>query len=353
MYLKNIPVIIPAFEPDAELTGVLTCLLEEGLTDIILVDDGSGENYRDIFDEAEKKGCIVLRHAVNLGKGRGLKTAFNYVLDKMPDAVGVVTADSDGQHTPGDIKKCMNALQTAPDRLILGCREFDQENVPWKSRLGNKFTRKICSFLCGIKVSDTQTGLRGIPRDFMKHLMNVQGERFEFEINMLLESIGMVDILEVPIKTVYDSKQSHKTHFDPLRDSFIIYRGILKYSAASILSTVIDFIIFAIAQGLGAEIGFSIAVARVGSSTTNFLLNRNLVFRSKDDKFRQLIQYAALVCFSGVLSALLISYLEKTFFIGAIFGKVIVETCLFFFNYFMQRTFIFVRRRSLKDGEDR
>ena len=162
----DIPVIIPSYEPDQKLLDLCKSLYEAGIIQTIILDDGSGEAYREIFDQiAAVYGFTILRHAVNLGKGRALKNAFNYVLEFFPDAMGVITADSDGQHRPDDIKKCMRALINHPDSLVLGCRKFKGGGeIPWKSRIGNEITRWFFRYLCGINLSDTQTGLRGMPQ---------------------------------------------------------------------------------------------------------------------------------------------------------------------------------------------
>lgn len=343
-------VIIPTYEPSFEFVKLIGSFIDSGITNIVIVDDGSGKEYRDIFDKVESSGCVVLRHAVNLGKGRALKTAFNYILNEFPDIVGVVTADSDGQHSPDDIKKCMDEFAYHPDELILGCRDFGDEKVPWKSRFGNELTKKICSFFCGIKVSDTQTGLRVIPKGFMQKLMNTPGERFEFETNMLLESKDDLDIYEVKINTIYDSKDDHKTHFDPIRDSIMIYKVILSYSMTSFASTIVDFMVFAIVNGgVGANVWISTAIARGCAAVINFILNRNIVFKSSGNIVRQLISYLALVIFSGCISAFIISYISKIFSIEVIAIKAIVEVCLFFFNYYIQRSVIFGRKKMDKE----
>lgn len=342
----KIPLVIPAYEPESNVINLCGRLRNEGFREIIFVDDGSGARYREIFDEIESKyHCKVLRHAVNLGKGRSIKTAVNYVLNKFPDAIGIVTADSDGQHTPEDIKKCMQSLSENVDKLILGYRDFTKKDIPWKSKFGNELTKKVMLFLCGIRISDTQTGLRGIPRDLMIALMNIPGERFEFETNMLLESKNKCDIVEIPIETIYDSKENHKTHFSVFRDSIRIYKVILSYSVASLVSMVVDFVVFAVANGYGAGVGGATALARICSSMINFLLNRNVVFKTRENMKRQLVQYILLVFFSGSLSALLISILTKFLPLNIIVIKAVVETCLFFFNYIVQRKYIFAKKR--------
>ena len=253
---KRIPIVIPSYEPDEKLCILLDGLKKNGFTEVVIVDDGSeGEEYRQIFEKAYGEfGYTVLHHAVNLGKGRALKTAFNYCILTYPDAIGCVTIDSDGQHTPEDIRKCMEMLKKNPNHLILGCRDFYSDNVPKKSRYGNTITRRVCSAVCGVKVSDTQTGLRAIPKAFMAELLNTRGERFEFETNMLIDSKDKYPITEVPIETVYDSVEDHQTHFDPIKDSIRIYKifggRFVKFLFSSLSSSVIDLILFSVFQYL-------------------------------------------------------------------------------------------------------
>ena len=183
----SVAVIIPSLEPDQRFIDLLKTL--EGklsFEDVFVVNDGSSSTYDKYFEMAGQMGCHVMRHSVNLGKGRALKTAFNQVLQEKKKYIGVVIADSDGQHTVNDIVKCIQALETHPESLVLGCRNFYESHVPFKSRMGNVITRNVMKILCGIQISDTQTGLRGISRSFLEVLMNVAGERFEFETNMLL-----------------------------------------------------------------------------------------------------------------------------------------------------------------------
>ena len=164
---KAVPVIIPSLEPDERLPRLLAEMREAGIENIVLVDDGSGPDYAPVFERAQREfGCTVLRHAVNLGKGRALKTAFNHCLNTWPNAPGAITADSDGQHSAADILRFMEELAAHPDSLLLGCRNFDDAGVPFNSRWGNKITCFMFKALCGVSVSDTQTGLRGVPSSF-------------------------------------------------------------------------------------------------------------------------------------------------------------------------------------------
>lgn len=227
--MSRIPVIIPSLEPNQKIIQLIKDLQANGLNDIVVVDDGSGSQYREIFDTIEQlTNRKVLVHDVNKGKGAALKTAFSKLLTDA-DVLGCVTADSDGQHTPADIKKCIEAFEKNPDSLILGVRDFDQENVPSRNKFGNKLSIHLFSFLGRVKVSDTQTGLRAIPRNFMIDLLNVKENRFEFETVMLVMTKNKYPIQEVVIETVYEEKENYSTHYNPVKDSARIFKVLVKH----------------------------------------------------------------------------------------------------------------------------
>lgn len=234
---NRIPLIIPSYEPDNRLLELLGNLNSKGIKKVILVDDGSGINYSSIFNEAKNKyGAIVLTHEVNKGKGAALKTAFDYCLTEVKDLIGCVTADSDGQHSPDCILKCMEALNKNMQSLVLGCRDFTQPQIPAKSVLGNKNTNKIIKGIYGKELSDTQTGLRGLPSKFIEECLKIKGNRFEYEIKMISKALGLnMDICEVPIETIYDSKDNHSTHFRPIVDTIKIYLALGLFRSISIL----------------------------------------------------------------------------------------------------------------------
>ena len=349
MTAKQIPVIIPSLEPDDRLPALLADLKAAGIENIVLVDDGSGPNYRRYFDAAEADGCVVLRHAVNLGKGRALKTAFNYCLLRWPDAPGCVTADSDGQHTPTCILSCMQALVEHPDDLILGCRDFDVEGVPDKSRMGNKITCQTFRFLVGLKITDTQTGLRAIPTGFMKHLLATAGERFEFESNMLIDTKDAgVPIFEVPIKTVY-IEENKTSHFHPIRDSIRIYSIFGKFLFSSLSSSVVDLVLFGLFCGLlrGAGLSFDYIVAatvlaRVISAIYNYLINYSVVFKSRAGHTGAAFRYFCLAVVQMSVSALLVSNLYSLVpGTAELLIKIPVDVLLFFISFQIQRAFVY------------
>ena len=169
-------VLIPAYRPSAGLLDLVGDLSARGMNAILLVDDGSGPEFREIFHQAARfPGVQILRHAVNLGKGAALKTGINHALCVFPELIGIVTADADGQHHPEDIVRVADGLRQHPGALVLGCRTFDAA-VPLRSRFGNILTRKLIATLIGAKLQDTQTGLRGIPASLAARLLPIDAQ---------------------------------------------------------------------------------------------------------------------------------------------------------------------------------
>ena len=203
---NSLTIVLPSLNPDAKFSGVVSGLVESGFRSIVIVDDGSDADHQQWFALAEEYSqCIVLHHGVNKGKGRALKTAFSYVLENIRDAEGVITIDGDGQHLLKDVIACGNRMLDEKDRVILGCRDFDLPGVPPRSVAGNKFTSRAFRLLFGICLSDTQTGLRAIPAQFLQDFCAIEGERFEYETNMLLQmKRNGIAFSEQPIETVYD-----------------------------------------------------------------------------------------------------------------------------------------------------
>lgn len=340
--MKKELIIIPAYQPLESLVP-LTKEIFEYFENILVVDDGGGEKYAHIFNQLKDMGAIVVAHAINQGKGRALKSAINYCLLNPEIAkAGVITVDADGQHRPEDIVKIAEAMEANPDAVVMGCRAFDVDNVPWKSRMGNGISRKVYKWACGIDVSDTQTGLRGLPYSFLEIAARCDGEKYEYETNMLLDiKSNKVPMEEVTIKTVYENN-NESSHFNPIRDSIRIYSIIFKYSFSSLFSALIDYIVFIIAQACGAKIMAATYIARACSCLVNFTLNKKVVFKGNGNSLVQLAKYLVLVVISGTISGWTVTHLAALLpMIAPVIIKVPVEVILYIFNYAIQRAFIF------------
>ena len=349
----KVTAVVPSLNPDEKFLNVVRGLVESGFDSVILVDDGSKAENKIWFERAmEYPQCTLLVHEVNKGKGRALKTAMAHFLSANKDHVGIVTLDGDGQHAMPDVVNCAKALEENPERLILGVRQFSGDDVPSRSRMGNNITSGVFRFLCGIPVTDTQTGLRGISRSFCEYLLEVKGERFEFETNMLLETRRAdVKILEVPIQTVY-LEENKSSHFRPFHDSVAIYWLILKFLSSSILSFLIDWGLYVLliwllpklAPSVGPTAGIYVATvgARIVSSLFNYCVNRKVVFRSRDGVGQTMLRYYIL-CLCQMLCSAGLVHLLTMISCPATVAKIPVDILLFCLSFRIQRVWVFLK----------
>lgn len=345
--MKQFAVIIPAYKPDHKCGSLIQQILAAGFQQIIVVDDGSGPQYADFFESLSPVPEVaVLRHAVNQGKGRALKTAFHYILNQKLPFEGVITVDADGQHLVSDMLKITRKMAEAPDHVVLGARDFKQKDVPFRSRFGNRFTRLLFRLSTGAVLTDTQTGLRGIPVQHLPHLLSVVGERFEYEMNMLAALRSKkIPLAEVPIETVYLEKNK-SSHFHPLRDSYHVYKIFLLYGLSGGASFALDIGLYWLFIQLWRSeepqlfIIFATVAARILSSLFNYYVNRNKVFGQGSRK--SFIRYYILAAFIMMMSAGSVHFLYAEWLgRGEIILKVLVDTVLFLFGFVVQRTWVF------------
>ena len=335
---SRVIVLIPAYKPDDRLTELVKELKEKNL-DVLLVDDGGKEAFAKIFDDCRALGAEVAVHAVNQGKGRALKTGLNAALLLYPDMTGVVTADADGQHTPTDILRLIEAMNQHENTLVLGSRAFTG-NVPFKSLWGNRITRAVYALASGVKVGDTQTGLRGLPRCAIEEMIRIDGERYEYEMNVLLKIRDMhLDVFEVPIETIYINDNAG-SHFNPVRDALRIYMVIFKYLFSSIASFAVDYALCGLLLANHLPEWASYALARVVSSQVNYHLNKHTVFSGRGGK-NSMIKYYALAVVQGAIGAGALQVLSGMLPIAPIIIKIPVDLLLFCLSYFIQRDYVF------------
>jgi len=360
--LSRISVVLPSLDPDEKLIAVVDGLLEYGFSDIILVNDGSRqENLHYFLDLAAAHPEItLLHHEVNKGKGAALKNAFRYFLENRPEGFGVVTVDGDNQHHPADTRACCeHMLKTG--HTVLGCRDFNQADVPTRSSFGNKTTSAIFKIFVGMTISDTQTGLRAIPRDVLKILVDVYGDRFEYETNMLLEfkKSGIV-FDEVKIRTVY-IEENKSSHFRVIHDSWRIYKLILahffRYTLSSIASFVVDsgmvYLLTRLLPLTDPLLGYASTVgARVVSSVLNFFMNKKLVFKAHVSTGKAMIRYYALAIPQLVVQTLinqglytLLGITESQAGLRTLI-HILVMTVLFVVSFTIQQRWVFAPQKS-------
>ncbi len=342
-------VLIPAYNPDEKLLDLLP-RLRERFSRIVLVDDGSTAG-RDVFPRAERYVEKILVHEKNRGKGAALKTGFAY----LGDATDVITADSDGQHTPEDIAKVADGLKSHRGGLVLGVRAFSGK-VPLRSRFGNWWTRWFFFLMTGLLVRDTQTGLRGIPAGLVKRVASIPGDRYEYEMAMLADAKRHPERpLQIPIETVYiDSNAT--SHFNPLLDTVRIYRSLLQFCLSSVLSFLIDNGVFALVIWMlqdkstprRDDILVAMLAARFISSHFNYFYNRFVVFRrdpgAAKRPHRSYYGYFGLVLAIGAASYALTGMCSAILDVQGVaitIVKIAADVVLFVASYLVQKKFIF------------
>lgn len=354
---KIVSIIIPSLSPDDKLLALLDDLREAGFEHIVIVNDGSTAEYDHYFVTAkEEYGCTVLTHAVNQGKGRAMKTAFNYLLSECPECEVAVAVDSDGQHRIADIRRVAQETLAFPETLVMGCRDFSSknDNIPARSRFGNVTTSRVLRLFCGIALSDTQTGLRGFSPATMRLFMKTKGERFEYEMNMILDAReNGIALREVPIETVY-IEENKTSHFNPLKDSLRIYAVFSKFILASVSSFAVDILLYTLFLtliGLWAPallktqaIVIAAVAARILSALFNYLVNKSQVFKNHDGHGGTLWRYAVLCVCQMALSAWGTAQLFALLNWNSTLLKLIVDCVLFVISFRIQRGWVFRKK---------
>jgi len=261
-------VLIPAYKPGIGLVDLVKQLSQSDIDRVVIVDDGSGDPYQDIFSQVRLiPGVDLLIHPLNQGKGAALKTGFTHILS-LDEYSCVVTADADGQHAAKDILAVAATAKQNPDALIIGSRRFDKD-VPLRSMFGNTVTRWVLRLFFSVKLWDTQSGLRGIPRSLLPALIEIPYDHYELEAEMLMIAHRRrVSLLEIPIETIY-IEDNRSSHFKPLLDSTRVYFVLFRYMLNSLVTAGADYLVFILVHALTQHIPLSILLARIVSIVVN------------------------------------------------------------------------------------
>lgn len=329
--------LIPAYEPDKKLIELSKELCDKDFS-CIIVDDGSGENYENIFNQC-KNYAHIISYQKNIGKGYALKTGLNYIRNKFTDYV-VVTVDSDGQHKIEDAEKLAVYAMNNKSTLLLGMRKRSKE-TPLRSRIGNSLTRIIYRLSTHLDIYDTQTGLRAFSENLVEEMLKIDGNKYEYEMNVLLNfARNNIEIKEIEIQTIY-IENNKSSHFNVIKDSIKIYKEIIKFSLSSISSFTIDYVLYSIFAILFNNVILSNILARIISSNYNFFINKFIVFKSDKSIVKSYISYFLLVIIMLVLNTIILNFLVNFMGINKYVAKVITEVTLFTVNWLVQKKIVF------------
>lgn len=347
-------ILIPAYQPDQQLIDLLDVLTRDPQQKIIVVNDGSTGPAKKIVEKlaAYMPQVDLLHHAVNLGKGQALKTGFNhFLLQYGRECAGVVTGDADGQHAPEDILRIAASLEENPQALCLGSRTI-RSDAPLRSQFGNRVTILVFKLVTGVGLVDTQTGLRGIPSDFLRNLLRSRETGYDFELDMLIRATKRkMQIVETPIQTIYmDNNKS--SHFNYIRDSFKIYFVFLRFSMISIATAIIDYLIFALVFSLSAQTLPSMVMGRIAGGTFQFTAGKLWVFKSQDKPLGELLKYVTLVISLMMLSYGLLTLLVTYLGLNPYLAKPISDGAIFLLSFAAQNILVYATR-SNSDADEK
>jgi putative flippase GtrA len=337
-------ILIPAYEPNNNLVLLLEHIRSANSSQcVVIVDDGSGPAYQSVFHAARTLGADVITQEVNRGKGSALRSGFAHAMQQYAGEV-VVCVDCDGQHTYDDAARVGREVARRGNAMVLGARDFSTR-VPAKSRVGNVATRHLFRLGTGTRLQDTQTGLRGYPSALLPWLCTVSGDRFDYELRVLLEAKQAgVSIVEVPAATIYlDGNAS--THFRPIVDSARVYAPLLCFILSSFGAFVVDFLVLLVMMAITSQLLLSVVVARLVSASFNYAINRAFVFSHgrgtslRTSAPRYVVLVAAILAANYALMHLLVH--DRG--LPLVVGKVITEGVLFIVSYHAQQRWIFRR----------
>ncbi len=334
----NVIALIPSYCPDEHLIPLEARLKQLGMN-ICLVDDGSPNDYEGIFRNSEVY-ADVLHQRPNKGKGAALKYGLRFIRDHYGKDCTIVTLDSDGQHTVEDAERCAEEASFHPGSLILGARDTENRNVPFHNRFGNQLTASLFYLSTGANLKDTQTGLRAFTGGLLDFMINIDGMRYEYEMNVLLKCAHSdIPMREVEIQTIYGTC-SKASHFHILRDSFLIYKQLFHFAASSLVSFLIDYSMFALLTLCLPVLSANI-LARLISAFCNYEINRKAVFHDERSRSTSLLKYALLATGILTVNTLLLNLFVNQFGVNEYLAKLIVEMLLFSISWTVQKCVIF------------
>ena len=282
-------VIIPAYEPDEKLIDICREISAAGLS-ILVVDDGSGNGYADIFSRVSEYAKVA-GFAENHGKGAALKLGFSKLREFYPECTHFITADSDGQHKAEDVIRVRDELINGA-HMVLSVRRL-RSRIPFRSKFGNELSKIVYTTLTGHYFTDNQSGLRGFSACDAEWLCKVPGERYDYEMNVLYYADKQrIPITTIQIEAIYIDGNS-SSHFRPVQDTVRIYKSLFKSAAATFITALLCELLM-----LAASIAFKskyiyFIVPSIGAfcALVSILLNKFLFFRNVryGDGFRTII----------------------------------------------------------------
>ena len=203
----SVCVVIPVYN-SPYILEVIKDVLTHGYK-VIVVDDGSAQKV-----DVEGLSVELITHKKNMGKGEAILSGAKKAKELGFDFF--VTMDADKQHLSSELIKLTNAYKK--DSIVIGCRNFEDENVPKSSKFGRAFSNFWVNLETFRSLKDTQSGFRIYPISILE--LNIKNRRFDFEIEVLvLHSYAKKEIIDIEVECYYPPHEERISHFDKLHDN--------------------------------------------------------------------------------------------------------------------------------------
>ena len=338
--------VLPAYNPGQVVRRMVK--QASGHADhVVIVDDGCCSSQREVLRQCAGGNVEVLSHTGNLGKGFALHTGIRHCLASMQEGDWILTMDSDGQHDPNDIQKFKALASNENVHFVVGER-LDTAKVPFKSRIGHLVSTALFRIQFGTKIKDTQTGMRLLSKRFAEMVIDtISPGRFEFEMDMLvLAARRLPRIHAVEINTIYfDGNKGSK--FRPLLDSYRVLSVFFKYGMVSIVSFLIDYLLFvALSYLVGIPYLAANAMARVVSAIANFAGHKQISFRSRGQVIRKASKYVLAVFNALLMASVSLHVAVEYLSIPEYLAKPMADSLVFVINFYVLNRLVFVNRRE-------
>jgi glycosyltransferase involved in cell wall biosynthesis len=209
--------VLPTYNNAGTLADILQRTLALGLPTYV-IDDGSTDGTRQALEPfSHTPGLTVLNHRVNRGKAAAMRTAF--AAAHAHARTHALTLDTDGQLSPEQAPDLLAAAARNPRALVLGLRSRTIHNYPASNRFGRKLSNLLIRVESGVRVGDSQCGMRVYPLDMLAAIP-VRSSRYGYEMEVITRAAWAgVPILEVPVSCKYFPPAQRVSHYRPWLDT--------------------------------------------------------------------------------------------------------------------------------------
>ncbi len=354
----KLSVVIPCYNEENTLEKCVERVLKianDSLSlDIIIVDDMSTDNSREIALELLSKYQEIsfYSHEKNKGKGAALKTGFSHAKGDF-----VAVQDADLEYNPTDLIRLLEPLIDGRADVVLGSR-FLSSGIHrvlyfWHS-LGNKFLTLLSNFFTDLNLTDMETCYKVFRREIIQSI-DIKENRFGFEPEIVAK-ISQMNLRIYEMGISYDGRtydEGKKIGYkDGLRALYCIFHynahkaplpiQIIIYAFIGGISALINYMLFMLMYNMGVNVKIAIPTAFGAAAILNYILSILILFRHKArwNAPTELFIYIIFVFIIGVFDFSITSYLLEADRTPSS-SKIMATIIMFFINFIGRRFLIF------------